>query len=476
MNLGRIFANAIARRVAFVLVALLFAALGIDGARAAPANNPDCNTAINGRTACTQGEANMVCQSKLAAVPGPAAGWEWKEHPTCTNLVSTKRYYCNGSVWNPKTGNTLSRFCGYQYYDQTCAQRSEITSTYYPKSGSISCNAGCQIRWARNSDSTSQGTPNGSVCTGEDMPQQCDPDTQYWNPLLNACEPTTPECPNGEKPNGRGECGQESCPKGMILAPDNTCTNEKSECPAGNVKSPSGGCLPGEGQCAQGEARRENGTCGKDSDGDGVADDDAEDGEDDPDKKNDKASGGDNCDTPPSCSGSAIACMQVKIQWRIDCNTRKNRNVSGGACNAMPVCTGDKCDAMEYASLIQQWKAACALERLKVGEGGDTGTAEYLAATRAAEKAAADAIAGEGDGHDGVSEDTIFKDLAAEGDGFNPNMFGGQSGGMCSFSTTLQLMGKPIELPGEFWTLASMIGWLVVASAYIWVAVKIGGE
>ena len=185
----------------------------------------------------------------------------------------------------------------------------------------------------------------------------------------------------------------------MVLGADGTCSNEKNECPAGNVKAPSGECLPGEGQCAAGEARTTQGTCGRDTDGDGVPDVEDPDidgdgipNDEDPDQDGDgndetpeekardkgQASGGDSCVSPPTCSGDAIACMQVKLQWRIDCNTRKNRNISGGSCAAMPVCTGDKCDAIEYASLIQQWKAACALEKLALGDSGGGGDGDAV--------------------------------------------------------------------------------------------------
>lgn len=157
----------------------------------------------------------------------------------------------------------------------------------------------------------------------------------------------------------------------MVADPEGLCKPAAEDCPAGNVRAPSGQCLPGEGQCAAGEARRPNGTCGRDSDGDGQADEDDEDPENDPDRET--ASGGDSCSAPPSCSGGPIDCLQAKIQWRIDCNTRHKVNVTGGTCGAMPVCVGENCKAMEYAQLLQQWKAACALEKLANADGGGEG-------------------------------------------------------------------------------------------------------
>jgi len=63
--------------------------------------------------------------------------------------------------------------------------------------------------------------------------------------------------------------------------------------------------------------------------------------------------------------------MQVKIQWRIDCNTRRKVNIAGGTCSAVPTCTGEGCNAMEYAQLMQQWRSACALEKLANKKPGD---------------------------------------------------------------------------------------------------------
>lgn len=212
----------------------------------------------------------------------------------------------------------------------------------------------------------------GSVClTASDEMCALHPGT-YYNQKVMGCEPIEPEtCPAGQQKNAAGNCVDNQCPAGMVEGPAGTCINEKNECPAGEVKSPTGQCLPGEGRCAQGEARGKDGTCKRDSDGDGVPDN--EDDNPDNDDPTESFSGGDNCNTPPSCSGGAIDCGMARIQWRIECNTRRNETISGGACNAMPICKGEKCNAMEYSQLLQQWKAACALEKLAAGEGGGGG-------------------------------------------------------------------------------------------------------
>lgn len=146
----------------------------------------------------------------------------------------------------------------------------------------------------------------------------------------------------------------DECPAGSSVDSSGACKPDSNTCPAGKTKAPDGSCI--DSSCPAGQVKGPDGSCKKDGNGDGQPD--ADDG---------TFSGGDDCNTPPQCSGDAIACGQARIQWRIECNTRKNRNISGGACNAMPVCAGEKCDALEYSSLLMQWRSACALEALAKG-------------------------------------------------------------------------------------------------------------
>jgi len=221
-------------------------------------------------------------------------------------------------------------------------------------------------------------TPTGMTCP-PDEEKNCSlmGDGYYWNALLKVCEPPQGKCPGGTRPNSLGKCAPEPCPDGMAQQVDGTCKNKDNECPAGQVKSPDGKCLPGEGQCAAGEARGKDGTCKRDSNNDGEPDEGEEEGEGpDGEKIKESFGGGDDCSAPPSCSGSPILCGMTRIQWRIDCNTRKNRNIAGGSCAAMPVCTGEKCDAVEYSGLLMQWRTACALEKL-AGQGSASGQPEW---------------------------------------------------------------------------------------------------
>lgn len=129
-----------------------------------------------------------------------------------------------------------------------------------------------------------------------------------------------------------------------------------------------------------------------------------------------------------------------------------NSSGGGGDCASPPVSSGD---ALLAQIAHQAWATRCAIsDRNKAQDD------------QAAE------LAGQGDGLDGVTEESIFHEFEA-GD-LREDLLG-SSAGTCSFGVPLELMGHPIELPPSFWSLASWIGMLVVASAYLWVAHKLGG-
>lgn len=287
------------------------------------------------------------------------------------------RYTCNYEIKPFERDAPYFIVCGnfvadgtYHNYppDQSCSVQSPYTGTGpwatggSARNGSLGCRNGCDGVWQKNADSTMTWSPLGNVCP-DDEKKTCDSygDGYYWNAALKVCEPPEGKCQDGKRPNSLGQCAPEPCPDGMTQQVDGTCKKKDSECPAGQIRSPDGKCLPGEGQCAAGEVRGPDGTCKKDSDDDGEADAPGEE---------DSFSGGDDCSSPPSCSGSPIMCGQARIQWRIDCNTRKNRNIAGGMCNSMPICTGEKCDALEYSALLMQWRTACAVEKLASASGG----------------------------------------------------------------------------------------------------------
>ncbi|WP_313244256.1 hypothetical protein [Stenotrophomonas rhizophila] len=332
---------------------------------------------------CSVGEALAQCQSNTPGagnlnIPGGVT------RSKCIRAGSTASGYFYQQYWGKNiSGTEVGVFIeGNWYWRNKCNSEPAYTgagpwsSGGAAKNGSIGCRNGCDGVWFSNSDSTKTWSATGAICP-DDEKSNCDKmgDGYYWNDLLKVCEPPEGKCPGGVKPNSLGQCAPEPCPSGMLAQADGTCKKKDNECPAGQIKSPDGKCLPGDGDCAQGEARGKDGTCKRDSNNDGEPDEGEEEGEGPGGQKvKENFEGGDDCSSPPSCSGSPILCGQARIQWRIDCNTRKNRNIAGGSCAAMPVCTGEKCDALEYSGLLMQWRTACAVEKLAQGTGGGDGS------------------------------------------------------------------------------------------------------
>jgi len=351
-----------------MLLPLILAFVFVGLAVPATVQAADCPNAAS----CDQGKAFSMCR---AAIDRTMERYRRENPPNVQPVIAencidyTGRIACavretanGGSVrcWNADGTNENSF-----YYGQRCEQRqpnsaTSIWSQLRGPGGSVGCMDGCNVYHSWNVDGTFENNFGiGGTC---DKKPDCSKVGGTLNQITWTCDSPEPKCPDGAKPNSLGKCGPEPCPEGKVQQPDGTCKSKENECPAGTVKSPDGKCLPGDGQCASGEVRGADGTCKRDSDGDGK-----------PDPVTDESfSGGDNCASPPACSGSPIMCGQARIQWRIDCNTRKNRNIAGGACSVMPVCTGEKCDAMEYAGLLMQWRSTCALEKMasSTGTGG----------------------------------------------------------------------------------------------------------
>lgn len=367
--LARVFASAIVRRIAYLLVALFLAWLGLTDAHAQTKN---CRTEA---AQCSVAEAQAQCDAFQPgagnnSIPGGVTRKQCLRQGGPTSGYFLMQYWGRNSA-----GSEVGAFVeGNWYWRNKCSSEPSHTGTGpwsslggSARSGSLGCRNGCYGMWTQNADSTSTWDSLDLICP-DDEKKHCEQPQNanagfYWNPILRVCEPPKSQCEGGQNPNSLGQCAPEPCPEGMAQQADGTCKKKESECPAGQVRSPDGKCLPGDGQCAAGEVRGPDGTCKRDSDGDGK-----------PDPVDEEAfSGGDDCSSPPACSGSPIMCGQARIQWRIDCNTRKNRNIAGGTCGTMPICTGEKCDAMEYAGLLMQWRSACALEKMASapGNGGD---------------------------------------------------------------------------------------------------------
>ncbi|MFI8716350.1 hypothetical protein ACIGHF_00440 [Stenotrophomonas sp. NPDC077464] len=448
---------------------LAFAGIGVpETARAA-----DCPNGL----ACDQGKAFSMCKAAIARTiqefKQANPNVQPKVQQDCVSFGSP-RYDC--AVQEASNGGAVrcrnadgSNSSGFHYGD-TCEKRPDWNGPYpfltggKPTNGSVTCNGGCQQAWYSTGDGYFNGkyTSVPGTCNDYDE-QQCKAKFGYsWNSALSACEPDEGKCPNGQAQNSLGQCAPEPCPAGKVLQADGSCKNEANECPAGQIKSPDGNCLPGEGQCAAGEVRGKDGTCKKDADGDGEPDA-GEEGEGPNGETADDFSGGDSCNEPPSCSGSPIMCGQARIQWRIDCNTRKNRNIAGGMCTQPPVCTGEKCDALEYSGLLMQWRTACAVEKLASSTGTGTGSNPDLVAIRNA----LTGNAGTPDLGDAGDPAGAFSDESGYGNGGYPGEFDPDTAGFgysrtCPTIPALSFMGQTINVDTS-----AFCNWMILGGQFV---------
>lgn len=457
MSLGRAFWKltrwARAARFWVLLALVVLAWLGLGGEASAQSQ-------IN---YSSQGEAYGGCMQNASDHDAYMASLGYNTVTVCPGPMGSgaTRYY------QPRENN--SRWVGNIHVfpvDQACAARASSTrvlpGAQIARSGQTRCENGCVAAEFSNEDGTVEqrfdSYPGACIQT-----QQCDT-TQaangwFWNYTSGACQPPADECAANEiKDPHTGECSQ-GCPAGMVPNALGECTPEADNCPAGNVRAPSGECLPGDGQCAVGEARKPDGTCGRDSDGDGTAD------EFDPDTDSTSFSGGDSCDAPPTCNGDAIMCGIARINWRTECNTRKDTKVSGGSCDAVPVCTGRNCDALEYSQLVQQWRTSCALGALAGGGGDgddDDGPQSCGPGMSDAQCEAGQNIGGEGDPSGAIVETEYGAG------GFDTSGFGWASScpsipAVTVFDTTIDLQSK----------LGPMCQWFQLGGAFLMIATAI---
>lgn len=389
------------------------------------------------------------CEPLTPSVSGSdsVTGWKWI-NPGCPA----------GKVWNEST-----KTC-----EEDCSARSSTTwdTDLQFVNGATSCDDGCVVVWSRNPTGTGYvgGYGAGVNCTLPTPVEACTPAqlAAGWRnstSVMNLCLPPAPQCAAGQTRNAvTGEC-DDSCPAGMYLDPLGQCTQEPDACPAGQTRAPDGSCT-GDNSCPAGQVRGPDGTCKPDADDDGEPDEDAD----------DQFSGGDNCDQPPLCSGDVIMCGMARIQWRIECNTRKDTKVSGGSCDTIPLCVGRNCDALEYAQLLQQWRASCAVERMAngapVGDGGDGGDGEGHSCGPGhsdAECEASQNIGDEGDGSDAIVEREYLED------GFDDSGYGWAES--CPTVPSVEVFGHTIDFGSK---LGPLCEWFQLGGVFVMIVAGIG--
>jgi len=389
---ARIFANAVARRVAALLVMAVLAWVGIGSARA-----QSCTE----QSPCDQGAAYSAAASRAAAFEADrnaTSGWtDWKGKVSGPHSLSAELAYYQCYAERPVTGtvgctggNPLGRY--YYGKNQTCDKKPSQSTLFLPPGGSTRCNSGCEQKYTwMGADSQGRETTmadyTGNVCDPNKGKDECNaknpggttPPSWVWNGYLGVCQPINTECPEGQKSTPDGKCtNNDDCPITHVLNASGVCVKKGEECPAGMTTGIDGLCTADndKNKCPTGQAKGKDGTCKPDKNNDGIPDSDQD--PDDPNNNEDgkQFSGGDSCNVPPNCAGDPIMCGQARIQWRIDCNTRKQANISGGMCSSMPVCTGDGCKPMEYQQLLMQWRTACAVEKLAKGGMPSDGSGE----------------------------------------------------------------------------------------------------
>lgn len=376
MSFWSLLRTALARRLAYVFVALLLAGLGIGTARAQGVCSGDkpYPSVYDPAPHADFTEAMAHCNSSnMPFSPTRRGQYEWTQFEGCRKVPGQNAVQGYGQIHGnhpsngggcTTSGQTEDYGPPHPYIPKDCSAQSLIDGPARAPAGSLDCRGECEYSYHPDSSDPTKfytiGTPTGRQCDYQDYdcPAGYKPGGQLQSgpfssqPQSGNCIPDPPDnCPEGQSMQNGACKPHETCPAGKVLNPEGICVNEGQTCPAGQVRAPDGSCA--DGGCPAGQVKGDDGSCKKDEDGDGEPDDD--DG---------SFAGGDDCQNPPQCSGDAILCGQARIQWRIDCNTRKNRSISGGACNAVPICIGEKCDAMEYSSLLQQWRTACATEAL----------------------------------------------------------------------------------------------------------------
>lgn len=316
--LARVFASAVARRLAYVLVALLLAGVGIGRAHAAD----------------DQGQAYARCMVD-AGTHVPLDTNLVTEVGSCVHKVAPNGgnyYQCQYRAAAYYQGPVGIVTCGDFAYDVLCAVRPDETGWLDPNPNDDSapayCFNGCKYEGA--SATGSPGEPvtwvaSGTVCTAADVPP----------PAVDTDGDGVPD-------------GEDAFP------------NDANE--------------------------------SKDTDGDGigdnadVADADPTNGDDkqDGDEKDNQASGGGDCNAPPSCTGDAIACNTNWQIWRMRCGTGGAVTGDVTNCAAAYTCNADPVQCAQLAVMRVQ---AC---KPGAGDGTGEGAGDQPAWTVGAEPARPD--------------------------------------------------------------------------------------
>ncbi|MFA4125028.1 A coat protein [Xanthomonas perforans] len=485
----RYFARAIVRRIAYVIVALVFAALGIGNARADCFNDlsDDGSVVMCG----DQGEAaaggySAANKIKAQGIGGVASNNLRIEGPTEVNMSSRTLVY--RIIWASQN-QLVARVARGWPEAKSCADRNAIAlaDAGIGYMEAPSCIGGCSVQGTRFSQANGSvqvygmkdRTYTGEVCVAAKPTNDIG---EVAKDKEEATKPKQPECTAlGSnqtacvKSNG-DTCATSSSGKTFCWTPGET--GKKTDANDAQVKSPKGDPVTPpdikipdkDWQRTEGHQQTAcvNNTCKtynvtnfssvpggtqKNSTGDNNADGtgntsgngkpgtgSSDDGKDD---ENDSASDSGNCTVAPMCTGDTLKCLHLKFTWKTQCNTTQNEVSKGSTCDAgdVPVCAGNSCKAEQYAQLLQQWRMRCNGEALQKGVEG---------------------LAGTGDGDDGKG--SILLEEKGDGPKLNEGLvaYGGGSGGL---GYDLEIEGQKFQMPQQVLDFLPVLRMLIIAAA-----------
>jgi hypothetical protein len=499
--LARVFARAIVRRIAYVIVAALLAQLAVSTKAHAFA---DCTS---DGTICDQGIARTMCE---AAVARTVEYWKSLGNPSpyveknCTGgepqpggwgvYTCAVRASTNGPIACRNAGGDIN--VQTFYYNETCSQRNaaKLADAALAYSAPPTCIAGCRVQGEPFTSATGgvklygmrNRSYNGDTCEAQiinandinqnDEKQKAEDETKPKGPECTALGNGQTGCqkPDGDycatastgktfcwKPSEKGkktdaQDGQTRDEKGKPVTPPDTppapdkdwqrkeghqqeaCIN--NTCVTYNVTN--------YGSTDKGTAKNGSGdnnvdgtgnTSGNGAPGKGSGGGDKE-------GEGDSATDSGNCEAAPMCTGDTLKCLHLRYTWKNQCNTTKDEVVGGDDCKSVPVCIGKGCKAQEYASVLQQWRGRCAAE----------GDRAKLAADAAA--GAADAA---GDDQSAAVSDLWKKGPGQDGQGLDRNKL--TLGGGELFPA-IDIMGTSWAPPAQLYSVLQMIRQLVIAA------------
>lgn len=195
-------------------------------------------------------------------------------------------------------------------------------------------------------------------------------------------------------------------------------------------------------------------------------------------RKDEAAAGGASCDAPPSCSGGAIGCATLWQQWKTRCAIEKgSAAVGSNATCTEQFSTGYGCvgDAATCRNLNDSHAIKCAVLKMASATGGGTGTGggDGDPFGKAEERVAIDAASSGDDGLSGLTQADAWASPTA-GQGVSTSFFGG--GGGCPAFPQVMIGPIAFQRPDAFCDYVAMIRLLVIALGFIWAAQIVIGD